>query len=424
MWENKHLILGNRFTKHDMPLALDVINTLQEIPWEIDAETYLLEKETNRNLNKKKFLRVINEYLGKKFYFAWRYDSRGRSYSSGYDLNIQSNEYGKALLSLHNKELITNLPVLYIAIANHAGQDKLTWQERIDWVTDRSMEEIANCDWEEPMLGRKALRALNDTMKGKPTGYTMSLDATSSGLQIMAAISGCKDTAKLVNCVNTWKREDVYGTVADMLNDSLDKPVPRAISKQCVMTHFYNSRATPKGLLSSVELEVFYKTITGLMPGAEGVMELVNSCWNPSADSHSWTMPDGHHVYVPVIEPQNGIYTDPELGEIPLRYYEQTSSENFRSLCPNVIHSIDGYIAREMVRRCDFQLVHIHDCFKFNPNHMDDVQTTYREIMAEIAQGDIFQDILRQITGNQTLVVNKLSNDLHTCILNSVYMLS
>jgi hypothetical protein len=422
MWETKHLVLGNRFTKHDMPLAYDVINKLQSIPWEIDPATYLLEKETNRNLNKKKFLRVIDEYLGHKFHFVWRYDSRGRSYSSGYDLNLQSNEYGKALLSLYNKELITNINNLYIAIANHAGKDKLTWKERIDWTANQP--DIENMPWEEPMLGRKAVRALKDMTEGKPSGYVMSLDATSSGLQMMAAISGCKKTAKFVNCIDPDVRHDVYNEVANLVNAKLDIPVPRAISKHCTMTHFYNSKATPKALLNEKELGAFYEVITGLLPGAEDVMELINKCWNPKADAHTWVMPDGHTAYVPVVEAVNGIYRDPELGEIPLRYKEQTCSDNYRSLPANVIHSIDGYVAREMVRRCDFQLSHIHDCFVFSPDHLQVVCQTYREIMAEIAQGTILQDILRQITGDQTLEVAKYSNDLDKEILQSTYMLS
>ena len=32
-FETKHLVLGSRFTKHDEPLAYDVINKLQSIPW-------------------------------------------------------------------------------------------------------------------------------------------------------------------------------------------------------------------------------------------------------------------------------------------------------------------------------------------------------------------------------------------------------
>ena len=106
LFETKHLVLGNKFKKHSLPLAYDVINKLQEIEWEIDSETYTHEKQTNRAMNKQKFLRVIKDYLGIPFHFVWRYDCRGRSYSSGYDLNLQSNEYGKALLSLHKKELI------------------------------------------------------------------------------------------------------------------------------------------------------------------------------------------------------------------------------------------------------------------------------------------------------------------------------
>ena len=421
VWETKHLVLGSRFTKHNRPLAYDVINKLQSMQWEIDAETYTLEKNTNRNMNKKKFLRVINEYLDKPFHFVWRYDSRGRSYSSGYDLNLQSNEYGKALLSLRKKEKITKVENLLVAIANHAGKDKLTWEERIDWAIGQNPDDI---QWEEPMLGRKAVRAYVDTMAGKPSGYTMSLDATSSGLQVMAAISGCKQTAKLTNMIDVDVRHDLYNRVTEMMNQRLAKPLTRKIVKQCVMTHYYNSKATPKALLSEQELSVFYEVMQGLLPGAEDVMETINACWNDQADHHTWTMPDGHTVYIPVIEGINATYTDDELGEIPLRYYAQTTSDNYRSLCPNLIHSIDGYVAREMIRRCDFQLSHIHDCFVFSPDYLQDVAGTYREIMAEIAKGNVFQDIIRQITGDTKIVVAKYSDDLDQAILNSSYMLS
>jgi hypothetical protein len=421
VWETKHLVLGSRFTKHNQPLAYDVINKLQSMQWEIDAQTYTMEKDTNRNMNKKKFLRVINEYLGKPFHFVWRYDSRGRSYSSGYDLNLQSNEYGKALLSLRKKEKITKIENLLVAIANHAGKDKLTWEERIDWAIGQDPDDI---QWEEPMLGRKAIRAYTDAMVGKSSGYVMSLDATSSGIQIMAAISGCKETAKLTNMIDVDIRHDIYTSVTEMMNQSLARPLTRKIVKQCVMTHYYNSKATPKALLSEHELEVFYAVINGLLPGAEDVMETINACWNPEADYHTWVMPDGHTVYVPVVEGVNVTYSDDELGDIPLRYYHQTTSENFRSLCPNVIHSIDGYVAREMIRRCDFQLSHIHDCFVFSPDYLQDVADIYREIMAEVAKGDLFQSILRQLTNNDSMVVTKYSDDLDKNILESNYMLS
>ena len=41
------------------------------------------------------------------FYFVWRYDARGRMYSQGYHVNIQSNAYRKAMLDFKDKTLIT-----------------------------------------------------------------------------------------------------------------------------------------------------------------------------------------------------------------------------------------------------------------------------------------------------------------------------
>lgn len=187
---------------------------------------------------------------------------------------------------------------------------------------------------------------------------------------------------------------------------------------------YYNSQKTPKTLFKESQLDAFYNVIEGLLPGAEEVMEVINNVWDPTATEHSWTMPDGHIVIVPVVEAHNVVYQDPDLGDIPFTYHAKTASSNFRSLCPNVIHSIDAYIAREMVRRCDFQLAHIHDCFLFHPNHMREVSQTYREIMAEIAQMDLLQHILQEISGNDSLIYQKSSDTLHLDILQSEYMLS
>jgi hypothetical protein len=424
LWENKHLICGHRYNRHDRPLAYDVINKLQKVAWEIDPITYMIEKRKNKTMSKRQFLRVMKEYIGRPFYFVWRYDSRGRSYSSGYDINIQTDEYGKALVSHHHKELISKHKIgnLYIAIANHAGKDKLTWAERMDWASKQP--NFDDIKWDEPLLGRKAVRALKDTQAGKPTGYPMTLDATSSGIQIMAILSGCKETAKFVNCIDPTKRYDLYNEVTELMNQQLTKPVTRKAIKEATMTHYYNSLATPKALLSKEQLEVFYNVLEGLLPGAESIMETINSCWQYTQNYHSWVMPDGHTVYKPIIEGTNGVYSDNDFGNLQLRWFHKTQSDDYRSLCPDVIHSIDGYVAREMIRRCDFQLTHIHDCFVFHPNYLQVICKTYREIMAEISKSDLLIDILRQITNEPQLTLTKLSDDLDINILNSEYMLS
>jgi S-adenosylmethionine hydrolase len=60
----------------------------------------------------------------------------------------------------------------------------------------------------------------------------------------------------------------------------------------------------------------------------------------------------------------------------------------------------------------------------FNPNYLQEVSKTYREIMAGIAKSDLFGNILRQITGDSSLKVTRTNNNLAVDILKSEYMLS
>ena len=301
LWERKSIILG-KGTHHNKPQAYDALNLLQSVAWTIDIPTYTNFQNTNETMDTDQFERVIHDYFGKPFYFVWRYDKRGRSYSSGYDLNIQSNEYGKALLSLFNKQVVTNLDNIKIAIANHAGQDKLTWNERIKWFNQQLNFDLDTFD--EPILGSKAIQAYLDSKKGIPTGYTMSIDATASVLQIMAVLSGCKVTARTCNLINTGKREDVYQYITDKMNAILDaiNYVTRKLVKKPVMTTFYNSEANPKETFNKDQLTAFYEALDGTLPGALDVMEAINEYWDYNADVHMWTLPDGHVARVPVTE--------------------------------------------------------------------------------------------------------------------------
>lgn len=418
--ESKSVVMG-KGNHHEYPQALDALNLLQEVPWKIDPQVVLQEKSTHPNT--KRFLRVVADYLGDSFNFVWRFDKRGRSYSQGWDINLQNDEFGKALLSLANKEVVVDLDNLKIAVANHAGHDRLTWQERIDWFDDQN-DTFDTDQFDEPVLGRKALRAYQDTLDGKPTGYWMSMDATASGLQIMAVLSGCKKSARVCNLVNTGSREDVYEMVADMMNSELavEDQVSRKDVKKPLMTKLYNSEATPKAHFNDNQLKAFNSALDGLVPGAMDVMKTINACWDKTAVKHSWTLPDGHVAYCKV-EEMADVTVSVAGMEFPYRYRKQQPSDNFRSLCPNVIHSIDGYVAREMIRRSDFDMAHIHDCFVFHPNHMVKAGRLYREILADLANMDLLESILTEITG-KTVQIRKDSANLGADILASEYALS
>jgi hypothetical protein len=111
------LILG-QYTQHELPLDYATVNTLNGIKWKLDQdvlaepEVYPCENgdaQARKNAaNHVAQARKLYQELGEKpFHLAWQYDSRGRIYSHGYHVNLQSYEYKKASLSFAKQEYLT-----------------------------------------------------------------------------------------------------------------------------------------------------------------------------------------------------------------------------------------------------------------------------------------------------------------------------
>lgn len=116
---SESVILGGNVNHHNKPLALDVINILNAQQWSLD--TYMLEHEEvpNKPLDthdkrvqfeqlkrssRKVYDLIVNH--GNKFHWTHKYDKRGRVYSQGYHINLQSTDYKKSLISLAEPELV------------------------------------------------------------------------------------------------------------------------------------------------------------------------------------------------------------------------------------------------------------------------------------------------------------------------------
>lgn len=328
----------------------------------------------------------------------------------------------------------TGKEYLAIAIANAYGYDKLSWEDRLNWVSGQlkteGQLESRMAQAKEPMAYAKAMHALHDTLAYKATGFIMSLDATASGLQIMATLSGCEKTAANVNLVNTGQRENIYGKVAIEMNKLPGVNVTSDIVKKPVMTTFYGSKAQPMRVFGedTPELDAFYKILNKELPGAMNLMEVMQRCWNPLALSHEWHMPDGHHVVAKVMQPVDSKIEVDEFEHATFTHRAEVNlpSEYGLSLAANIIHSVDGYIVREMIRQAEFmkfQIATIHDSFWAHPNDMQKVRQNYVKILANIADSNMIQNILREITGTRK-TYQKSSKYLSQLILQSEYALS
>ena len=100
-------------------------------------------------------------------------------------------------------QTFTGREYLKIDIASNFGLEKKSWAERLAWF-DQNESQLLKLlpQAEEPALYYAGVKAYEDVKAGKPTGYMISLDATSSGLQLLAALTGDRSAAQLCNVVD------------------------------------------------------------------------------------------------------------------------------------------------------------------------------------------------------------------------------
>ena len=259
----------------------------------------------------------------------------------------------------------TGLEYLKIDIANARGLDKLSFSKRIAWVDnieasdDVMLEEYAE-HADDSYLYMSAVMAFRKAQQGLPTGHVVALDACASGVSIMSTVMGCK-----LGCKNTGMigeiRQDFYSNVTGTMNNILDGSsvtIDRDDAKKASMCFFYGSKAEPKNVFGdgTEELSAFFVAQEACAPGAMVLMDELLGSWQPYTLNHSWTLPDGFEVIAPVLQKKESKIEIDELdhASIQYRYEVNEGTEQGLSTAANTIHSIDGFVVRELCRRCNY----------------------------------------------------------------------
>lgn len=108
-------------------------------------------------------------------------------------------------------QTFTGKEYLAIDVANNFGLDKDDWDDRLAWfkTNEPNLEKLLP-KADEPALFFAAVKAYRKAQHGQVVHYPISLDATSSGIQILAALTGDRKAASLCNVIDTGHREDAY----------------------------------------------------------------------------------------------------------------------------------------------------------------------------------------------------------------------
>lgn len=261
---------------------------------------------------------------------------------------------------------------LLIDAANQFGYDKMTFEKRIEWSTDKLaiLEDFIEEAETKPMYV-KAVMAIRKAQQGIPTGHMVGVDSVCSGIQIMSVLTGCVAGATATGCVDPDLRADAYSSMTDAMGNILGNSVviSRDDAKSATMKSFYGSKAVPKALFGedTPELEAFYKAATVVAPGAWELLQDLLASWQPYALLHSWKMPDGFDVKIKVMEKKEVRIEVDELNHATFTYefYENQGMKTGLSNVANMTHSVDAYILRSMHRRCNYDDVMVQEASKF-----------------------------------------------------------
>jgi DNA-directed RNA polymerase len=382
-----------------------------------------------------------------RFFLPWSADYRGRVYPIPAFLTPQDTDFGKSLLQFADAAFITNDCVEWIKfqVATTFGLDKAPIRERLDWVDDNeahiirvATDPIGNIgDWEgveEPWLFLAACEEYYATCivcTRHATRLPIAVDATCSGVQILAGLARDASAARLVNVLPGDEPQDAYKAVAEAAMPNiparLQACTDRKVTKRTVMTLPYNSKPFSNRSyireaydekdecdppITKEELTQVVSAVRGAMrevlPGVMDVMEWIEkevAKVIKSGSTHlEWTTPSGFVVHQKLNKKEveklklkllgNVSWCSVATGdtdEVNLQKHKNTTS-------PNLIHSLDASLLCLATLKFDAPIALIHDSVLCRATDMGCLSYLIRETyMYMFAEHDYLRDWAEQI---------------------------
>ena len=252
---------------------------------------------------------------------------------------------------------------LQIDVANQFGLDKKTFDERLAWVStninELEKQGAEKGEWKERPLYIKSVSALRKAQAGEKTGHRVSFDAICSGMQIMSALMNCKSGCAATGLIHQDERPDAYTKIVEIMEQLLGYKLQNVGRvKNATMTSLYGSKKEPEKEFGegTAELDAFYRALYQLCPGACDLLEMLVGSWKPYALTHEWVLPDGFYCKIKTIQMEQTKIEVDELNSHTFTYQYAVNKGEKKGVknAANIVHSIDAYVLRSLIRRCSY----------------------------------------------------------------------
>ena len=234
---------------YPIPAKPQDIATNKEARTAWKREAVIIHTENNRLDSKRLLLtedhrRLLTSFrMSQKLYMVYQLDFRGRAYCVPNYLNPQGTDFAKSLLVFAEGKEIDEGGACHLAIhgANCFGFDKVSLQDRIDWV-QKNQEQILSCAsdplgdlwWAKEADSPFQFLAFCFEWAGwceQGDGFVshlpVSADGSCNGLQHFAAMLRSSTTGKEVNLIPDDEPQDIYQKVADRVTEKLGRWMTR-----------------------------------------------------------------------------------------------------------------------------------------------------------------------------------------------------
>lgn len=382
------------------------------------------------------------------FYFPVSYDYRGRMYYRGGLITPQGSDLQKGLLQFDDAAPIGKHGYFAIvqALADAAGfkgtkAECMAWAKTADLVAlSEGSEGYQAASLAHELVKLQAWVADGNLEEDFVSGIICHMDATCSGLQHAAAITGHRPTAELTNCTARGQAEgkaDIYQTVADdwaaqtsTQLGQLASKYGRSMAKKAVMLSGYGAGKEKLKL----EIELFLHTQgiefiwnereeTLLMSVLEhrcvaalAVKHVLSRCVQAAGEEGvSWTTHDGFTVHQ---GKQAGEIVD--AGGFSMEFDATWTEEvNITSIAPNFVHSLDAAQMREAVRMMRGKPVAaIHDSLGVRPCDYVEAAQHVRTAFTKLEGTRILSELA---TGHSTALDIVGDYDTSECLKSSYF---
>jgi len=387
-------------------------------------------------------MEAARQFKDKTFYHPWSLDYRGRAYPIPSFLTPQDTDFGKSLLVFDRPSTVTPEAEKWLGfqVATTFGLDKAPMEERQQWVKDNvslitliAEDPYDVSQWENVEEPFQFLAACDEyyhcciKRDRKTTRLPIAIDATCSGLQILAGLARDKSTAELVNVTRSPMPQDAYKVVAMMSRANIPERLrpywDRKKVKRVVMTIPYNAkpysnRTYIRDALKDVGIEIdkdeLTQTVTAVrdamnkvVPGPMAVMKWiedeVSKAISRGVSELEWTTPSGFVVRQKIMKKKVERLTLQLLGECKLYVATNDTDEVDRArhkaaTAPNLIHSLDASLLHLATMRFKHPIALIHDSVLCRATDMSILSTLVRETYMHLfAQHDYLTDFATQI---------------------------